>query len=56
MKKSHQIRKLTLKKDTLKQLNNPTLMYVAGGRTGHDSCSCDIVSDCTVNCTWPCYV
>lgn len=44
MKKS--IKKLTLNRETLRQLTNDETKMVAGGVSGHTSCRCKERSDC----------
>lgn len=48
------VRKIALRKETVRKLDPGSLDQVAGARSGSYSCSCDIVADCTSNCTWPC--
>lgn len=53
MKKT-EVRKIMLRKETVRQLDLTSLDQVVGARSGSYSCSCEIATDCTTNCTWPC--
>lgn len=53
MKKNARL-KLTLTKETLRSLERPSLAWVAGGRSGRDSCTCICTgSQCTEVCSPP---